>query len=197
MSIRARATRTATFRYRLGCWSSCASTGAASVPSPGCSPMNFSHARWAEGPGISTNEPKRRPESPRRAGSTRFATAMQLDCSRRGRAARHSATPRSQLHADDALPASGERQDVSHAVAAGPAGVPASRTSLTDGPCRPPGAGHPSGAGGGAHPARECRRLSRDASAVGPEAACGECARGVAVPPLWADSSRTATTAGR
>ena len=41
--------------------SNCASTGAASVPSPGCSQMSFSDARWAAtGPDISTIEPRRR-----------------------------------------------------------------------------------------------------------------------------------------
>ena len=53
-------------------------------------------------------------------------------------------------------------------VAPGSAGVPASRSGLTGGPCRPHGAGDTAGAGGRGHPARARRCLWREPSVPGP-----------------------------
>ena len=78
----------------------------------------------------------------------------------RGRATRHSAPARAQLHPlDHALSASGPRQDIVHAVPSGPVGFPAGRPVLTGVSCQLRCAGHPAGAGGRGHPARARRCL--------------------------------------
>ena len=69
-------------------------------------------------------------------------------------AARHPASARPYLYPlNDALPASGPGQDLRHPVPIGPAGAPTYRPGLSGGPCHPSGAGSPTGAGGGGHPA--------------------------------------------
>ena len=79
----------------------------------------------------------------------------------RGRATRHSAPARAQLHPfDHALSASGPRQDIRHAVASGLVGVPAGWPVLTGGSCQLRRADHSAGAGGRGHSARAWRCLS-------------------------------------
>ena len=79
----------------------------------------------------------------------------------RGRATRHSAPARTQLHPlDHALSASGSRQDIRHAVPSGLVEVSAGRPVLTGGSCQLCRTGHSAGAGGRGHSARAWRCLS-------------------------------------
>ena len=136
-------------------------TGAGSAPSTGCSPVSYNQADVAR---LRAGHIYRSQGEGRDRQARRHPHAASLLCHQpprgRGRAARHSAPPRAQLHPlDHALPASGPRQDERHPVSPGPAGVPASRPDLTGGPCRPRGAGRAAGAGGRGHPARVRRCL--------------------------------------